>query len=94
MINNEKETFFASIYNEQNWGGFAHCFEDIDIPLEFGKLIPDDVIRALIRILGEDNAREWIEIKLKSVDFKTAIELSKTEQGLKALKAFVMRLPC
>lgn len=83
----ELKLYFSSIYNEKDWHNFASCFEKTNIEFDG---IPQDILNVLYGIIGsETNA--WLNRCI--FDGNTPIELSKTEEGLKALKAFIMRMP-
>lgn len=96
-LQNKKETydnnidFFAHVYNEKNWKEYSECFPETDITVNG---VSQDVVNAIVVLLGRKTGVEWLNISLTAVDGKTAFELEKTETGRKALRAFIMRLPC
>jgi len=94
MCKEEQIKFYADTFNEEHWKKYSSGFENIEIPNKLKNLLPDDVLHPLIYLLGDDVAYVWINKKLHAIDNRTAIELSKTDTGLKALKAFIMRMPC
>lgn len=77
-------------YNEDNWIEYARCFEEADIHI---KGIPQDIINAVVTILGAEVGYNWLRSPVHKLGGKNAIELLKTPKGEKALKAFIMRLP-
>lgn len=77
-------------YNEDNWIEYARCFEESDIHI---KGIPQDIINAVVTILGDEVGYNWLRSPFHKLGGKNAIELLKTPKGEKALKAFIMRLP-
>ncbi|MCM1315296.1 MAG: hypothetical protein NC205_07860 [Prevotella sp.] len=86
-IYDNKIDFFAHEYNEKNWKEYSECFPETDITVNG---VSQDVVNAIVVLTSV----EWLHIPLKSVDGKTAVELEQTEKGRKALRAFIMRLPC
>ena len=85
--------FFANEYNEANWKKFSNCFKEYTDLDDCFEVIPKDIVNVLIGLLGVEESKEWIKKNLKQLDFMTVVELSKTEKGLNALKAFIMRMP-
>lgn len=79
--------YFLSIYNEKDWCNFASCFEEANIKFDG---IPQDIINVLYGIIGSETDI-WLNRCI--FDNNTPIELSKTDEGIKALKAFIMRMP-
>lgn len=77
-------------YSEENWIEYARCFEESDIYI---KGIPQDIINAVVTILGDEVGYNWLHSPFHKLGGKNAIELLKTPKGEKALKAFIMRLP-
>lgn len=82
--------FLANEYNEDGWNVFANCFEDLNIRIEG---IPQDIVNSVLTILGSEDGYNWLHKPLHKFNGKSAIELLKTSEGNKALKAFIMRLP-
>ncbi len=83
--------FFAAEYNEEHWNNFAsinHSDTQIDG-------IPQDVVDAVLGVLGDNVGYDWLTCTpLRQFGGKTAIELLKSSEGERALKAFIMRFPC
>ena len=92
-MDTENIDFFANKYNEENWLRFAKCFEKNNFTYDVNENIPQDVFNSLAGLLGVDESKQWITRELKQLDLKTPIELAKTDKGLKALKALIMRMP-
>ena len=92
-MDTENIDFFANKYNEENWLRFAKCFERNNFTYDVNEKIPQDVFNSLAGLLGVDESKQWITRELKQLDLKTPIELAKTDKGLKALKALIMRMP-
>lgn len=84
--------FYANEYNDSNWRDFSKCFSSSNLTDNFNG-IPNDIINALAGLLGEDECKVWVRKKLDGMGSFSAVELSKTEEGLKALKSFIMRMP-
>lgn len=88
---NDMIAFFAAEYNEENWKAFADCAAEADVRIEG---IEQDIVNTVIGVLGREAGHNWLHTPLTQFDRKTAIELAQTAAGKKALKAFIMRLPC
>jgi len=84
-----KVYFMASEYRENYWKDLSNCYPESSIKIEG---IPQDIINVLDGTIGEETI-DWIDRPLQFLDHKTARELVKTEEGCKALKAFIMRMP-
>ncbi len=80
--------FFAKTYNDKDWKKYSKCFPKYDIKVDG---VSQDVVNPIMHLVGNV---EWLNTPLKSLENKTAVELEKTEAGRKALRAFIMRLPC
>jgi hypothetical protein len=85
--------FFAKEYNEENWKAFSNCFSNVIISNTSNLKVPIDILKCLVGLLGEESALKWIELKFEQLEGKTAVELSQNETYVKALKAFIMRMP-
>lgn len=81
--------FFFKEYNDDDWIGFASCFDKVDIII---KGVPQDVLNVIYSIIG-GNCRDWLITPLEKFDGKTALDLLSSDKGEKALKAFIMRMP-
>ncbi|MDE6672015.1 MAG: MbcA/ParS/Xre antitoxin family protein [Ruminococcus sp.] len=88
---NNKTDFFANEYNDKDWKKYSECFPETDITVNG---VSQDVVNAIVVLLGKKYGVEWLHIPLTAVDGKTAVELEQTEKGRKALRAFIMRMPC
>lgn len=82
--------FFADEYKENNWNDYANCFDELDIQIEG---VPQDIVNAVLTVLGAEGY-DWLHRPLNQFNGKSALDLLKTHKGEKALKAFIMRLPC
>jgi len=88
-----KIEFYVQEFNEKNWQRFSSCFkEQEDIDSEFRK-IPTDIFKTIVGLLGEESGKNWCKRNLNQLDSKTVFELVDSEQGIKALKAFLLRMP-
>ena len=94
MSNNEKIEFFANEYNHQDWKAYSRCFRETEIPEKLLDIMPDDIIRPLLYLLGDDYTQIWINKEIKALDNQKPVELVKTDIGRRALKEFVMRMHC
>lgn len=88
---NDMIAFFAAEYNEENRKTFADCAAESDVCIDG---IEQDIVNTVIGVLGRETGYNWLHTPLTKFDGKTAIELTQTAEGKKALKAFIMRLPC
>lgn len=82
--------FFANELNEGDWKGFSQLFENVEVQIDG---IPQDIVNAVITILGENAGKQWLKTPFSKFNGMNARELLKTKKGEKALKAFIMRLP-
>jgi hypothetical protein len=85
-----KLDFFVNEYDERGWKEYANSFEYVNVSLDG---IPQDIVNAVLTILGEDTGAKWLNTPLKVFDGQTAIKILETERGEDALKAYIMRLP-
>lgn len=84
---------FANAYNEKMWNNFSMCFSVVTKKTDFMVGIPDDILAALVGILGENAIEQWLNSELKLLDDNKAIDLLKSEKGVKALKMFILSMP-
>ncbi len=82
--------FFANEYNEEAWNKYISCFDDVNKRIDG---IPQEIVNAVLTVLGDETGYNWLHTPLHRLGNKTAIELLKTQRGEWALKAFIMRLP-
>ena len=82
--------FFVNEYKEDEWDAFTNCFDELDICIEG---IPHDIVNSVLTILGSEDGYNWLHKPLHKFNGKSAMELLKTSDGTKALKALIMRLP-
>jgi hypothetical protein len=90
---------YASYFKEKYWEDFAeyhkgaaerlspHLITQLD-----DTCIPNDIKMVIISMV-RDFASEWVRKGLPLLDDKTPIELVASEEGIKALKAGLMRMP-
>lgn len=83
----------SSAYNEKIWNNFAQCFPSIKNKTDVMLGIPDDILSALVGVLGETAFEQWLNNEIKLLDNNKAIDLLKTEKGTKALKMFILSIP-
>ncbi|WP_226535913.1 antitoxin Xre/MbcA/ParS toxin-binding domain-containing protein [Fictibacillus halophilus] len=83
----------SNSYNEEYWNKFASSFPSVEIKENFNSNIPNDILNALVGVLGESVIEQWLNTELKLLDNKKAIDLMQSENGLKALKMLIISLP-
>jgi len=83
----------ANAYNEKLWNNFAKCFPSINKKIDIMSGVPDDVVSVLVGILGESAIEQWLNSELKLLENSKAIDLLKSEKGIKALKMFLLSMP-
>jgi len=93
MVINNKIDFFAGIFNEVSWKKYCDNFLDTVVPLDLLEELPIDILQPLVYMLGDEYTYKWIKMEIKAIDNFTPIELSCSDKGIKALKAFIMRMP-
>lgn len=79
----------ANKYSDYYWRNLTNCFSESSLKIEG---MPQDIINVLVGIIGEETI-EWIDRPLHMLDDETARNLVKTEEGCKALKELIMRMP-
>ncbi len=82
--------FFADEYKEEEWNEYANCFNEVNMHIEG---VPQDIVNAVMTILGNDSGYNWLHTPLYKFDGRSALDLLETSKGERALKAFIMRLP-
>lgn len=92
-MNKGRVTRFATAFKEETWRNFSKCIPKINSRSNTLSSVPEDVVSALISLIGEEQASEWINSELEDLDNMKAIELIKSEEGLKALKMFILSMP-
>lgn len=90
--------FHASTYEEKSWQKYLSLFiknneNIIDELKPFLGVVPDDILIPVGIIVGK-SASIWLTKELEEIPGYTPIDLLKTKDGLKALRAIIMRLPC
>ncbi len=81
--------FMACEYRDDYWKDIVDCFEKSTLKIEG---IPQDIINVLDGLMGE-SAVKWVDTPLQMLDNETARNLVKTEDGYKALKVLLTRMP-
>ncbi|MBR6384432.1 MAG: DUF2384 domain-containing protein [Lachnospiraceae bacterium] len=82
--------FYCKEYSDKKWNNYMSYIKSSHIKI---KGIPQDVADALYHTLG-NGMKEWINRPISALDGKTAVQLLASSDGTKALKAFIMRMPC
>ena len=83
--------FFVKEYKNNNWNAYMKNVKPSGVKV---KGIPQDIVDAVVHVLGR-NGIEWLQRPLTNqFDGKTAKEVLQMRNGEKALKALIMRLPC
>jgi len=93
MDSGSKIDFYSNEFDEKNWRCFAQYFNEVEIPNDIIGKMPNDVVYALVGLLGFEGMKKWITTELKQLDCNTALTLATTDKGIKALKALIMRMP-
>ena len=86
----DKLVFFANEYVEEDWKTYVKCFDTVNTTIDG---IPQDIVNAVLTVLGPVTGLSWLKSPLSTFNGKTVAELVLTEKGEKAIKAFIMRLP-
>ena len=82
--------FFVKEYKNNNWNAYMKNVKPSGVKV---KGIPQDIVDAVVHVLGR-NGVEWLQRPLTNqFDGKTAKEVLQMRDGEKALKALIMRLP-
>lgn len=83
--------FFVKEYKNNNWNAYMKNVKPSGVKV---KGIPQDIVDAVVHVLGR-NGVEWLQRPLTNqFDGKTAKEVLQMRNGEKALKALILRLPC
>ena len=81
--------FYVKAYKDANWRAFMKNVKPSGVKV---KGIPQDIVDAVIHVLGR-SGEEWLKRPLTNqFDGKTAKEVLEMRNGEKALKAVIMRL--
>ena len=72
--------------------GFCNFFANIHISGNEFVGIPKDIARALIGLMGKEEAKLWILRPLERLDNNIMIDLVKTDLGIKAAKMFILSM--
>lgn len=90
MKSMDELVFFANEYIEEDWKAYAKCFNNVNITIDG---IPQDIVNAVLTVLGSATGLNWLKSPLSAFNGQTVSELVLTENGEKAIKAYIMRLP-
>lgn len=90
--------FYAGIYNEESWQEYYANFKGHDEHVikelkQFVTLVPEEILVPIGVIIGSA-ASVWLNKELDEIPGYTPLELLQTKDGIAALKAIIMRLPC
>ncbi len=77
-------------FSEKDWEEYANCYPRTNY---FVDGMPQDIVDTVIGVLGVNPGLKWLKTPITSIHNKRALELVKTIEGEKALKALIMRLP-
>lgn len=83
----------ANAYKEKYWNDFFKCFPTITAKNEILINVPNDILSALIGLIGEEQVEQWMNYKFEDLDNMKPIDLVKTNEGLKALKMYILSMP-
>jgi len=84
---------FANAYKDEYWGNFSKCFPVINLKRGMFENIPIDVLSSLVGLLGEEQLEKWLNYEIEELDKIKPIDLLKTDDGLKALKMYILSMP-
>ena len=84
-----KEMFYLVQYNEHTWNNYVRNCETVKEEIEG---MPSDISKVLVNTIGPETSRMWIYRRLYGLDYKTPVNLVRTDSGTKALKAFILRM--
>ena len=81
--------FYVKEYKDANWKAFMKGVKPSGVKV---KGIPQDIVDAVVHVLGR-GGEEWLKRPLTNqFDGKTAKEVLEMRDGEKALKAVIMRM--
>jgi hypothetical protein len=93
MKKNDLYHILLEEYDESIWKKYTNSSPKV-VKIENGlSEIPMDIIRPLTRSLGYGNVYAWLNEEFEVFYGKTPIEMLKTEEETKVLRAFIMRMP-
>jgi len=83
----------SNAYKDEYWNNFSKCFP-LTVPQNKAlSSIPEDVLSSLIGIVGEEQTESWFNCEIEDLDNIKPIDLIESEEGLKALKMFILSMP-
>lgn len=90
----EKIDNLSNALNEKYWTNFVSAFENskVDISELNDYKLPNDIKIILIQRMGK-YAKDWLEKVVPALDNYKPIDLSKTEEGIKAIKMVLLSMP-
>ena len=86
----DKLDIYIKSFNKNNWKSFAADCKPSKVRV---KGVPQDIVDAVSRAVGENNAAEWLRRPVPALDGKSPVEVLNMSNGEKALKALIMRMP-
>jgi len=90
---NEGVIKFANAYKDEYWNNFSKCFPLVNLKSEVLSKLPSDILSALIGIIGEEQVEKWVNYEFEELDNMKPIDLVRTDDGLKALKMYILSMP-
>ena len=85
----ESFDIYVKEYKNEKWNAFMKSVKPSGVKV---KSIPQDIVDAVVHVLGRGGV-EWLQRPLTNLfDGKTAKEVLEMRNGEKALKAVIMRL--
>jgi len=84
---------FSNAYKDEYWNNFAKCFPRTEPQNKALSTIPEDVLSSLIGLIGEEQIERWVNSEIEDLDNIKPIDLIESEEGLKALKMFILSMP-
>lgn len=84
---------FSNAYKDEFWNKFIKCFPRTVPQNKALSTIPEDVLASLIGLIGEEQIERWINCEIEDLDNIRPIDLIESEEGLKALKMFILSMP-
>lgn len=84
---------FADSYKDEYWNKFYRCFPVIISNKNTFSNIPSDILSSLIGLIGEEQVENWMNSEFEELDNMKPIDLLKTDNGVKALKMYILSMP-
>lgn len=83
----------AKTYNDEMWNRFANCFKTIEVHDDILRKVPQDIVNAIVGLLGYEQAKKWVLEGIPDLDNYSVIDLIANGKGVKAVKMFVLSMP-